>query len=521
MPEFVNPLERLAVTRLLEFLSERTPWYRSLWGIGVVLALEELYEACIAVRQGHLSEAAVKRMAASLQRRVGRDPAFTDAEKYFLRQQICQIPRVEGVAHFGIRALAERVAADYIERVGRTVGQGWTAAEHFARSVAAHVLDAGFSAEYLHLFVKTWLGSSEIVSLTDLCGALQAEMMRNPRREFEVLLAFAAVPALPNGVPESWLKGAAVTGWLRQHHFDTAGVRSPVAVILKVHARDLMGAVQAARNEADRFSSRALIATGKSLKRIPLLWVKGGTEPAPMEESRRGVSVKELFREDRVFSSDASNSVDAAIELMAHLEGSSPPAAIAGGWAAIEGLLADPHDRASAAESLAVLVTCSFPRAELTALSYRAERHCPEQCPDLIGVSSNRERCHVLARLIIEGRVPEMRGMADRAAVARLKKVFLNPGVELLAIRDAIGESFHRLYRQRNLILHGARLDSVALDASLRTAAKLAGAGMDRITHGHYVQRCMPRELVARANLALAVVSRELPLACVDLLEDD
>lgn len=103
MPKAVNPIETLAVVRLLEFLSDRAPWYRSLWGIGVVLAMEELYEACTALRQGHLSEASIRRMASSLQKRVGKHPAFTDAERQFLRQQIHQVPRADGAAHFGIR----------------------------------------------------------------------------------------------------------------------------------------------------------------------------------------------------------------------------------------------------------------------------------------------------------------------------------------------------------------------------------------------------------------------------------
>jgi len=124
-----------------------------------------------------------------------------------------------------------------------------------------------------------------------------------------------------------------------------------------------------------------------------------------------------------------------------------------------------------------------------------------------------------MGELILERRLPEMMRITDQAAVARLSKLFANPKRELQIIRDAIGESFHRLYRQRNLILHGGRLDSVALSASLRTAAKLAGAGMDRITHGHYVQDLRPLELVAKANLALAIMSREDPLACVEMLE--
>lgn len=255
------------------------------------------------------------------------------------------------------------------------------------------------------------------------------------------------------------------------------------------------------------------------MNRLPLLWVAGSSAPVPMREASRGVGVKELFREDRVFSSDASQSVDAALELLAHLESSSAPAAIAGGWAAIEGLLADPSDRSLAADNLATLVTCSFPRAELTALSYRAQRKHPGATQELQGVSVNRERSRLMAQMILEGRVPQLPALADQAAVARLRKLLGNPGPELQTIRDSIDDAFHRLYRQRNLILHGARLDSVALTASLRTVSKLAGAGMDRITHAHYVQRLKPLELVAKANLAIALTSKADPLGCVDLLE--
>lgn len=519
MLALVNPLEKIAVVRLLEFLSDRKPWFRSLWGVGVVLAMEELYEACAAMRQGHLSEGAIRRMASSLQKRVGAHPAFTEAEKLFLRQQLQQVPRPDGPAHFGVRELSTRVSIDYLARWGRAVAAGKFTVEHFSRSVAAHLLDAGFAGRYLHDFIKARLTAPERISLPQLCDVLQAEMSASPRREFEVLLAFTSVPKLVNGVPQAWLQGPAITGWLKENGFDTAGVRSPVAMVLTVSARDAIGAAQAARGEADRYAARALIATGEPLNRLPMLWVKGTTAPASIKEDSRGVGVRELFREDRVFSTEANQSVDAALELLAHLEGSSPPAAVAGGWAAIEGLLADPNDRASAADNLATLVTCSFPRAELTALSYRVQRTHPDDCMELEDVQTNRERSRVVAKMIIEGRMPEMAGVADQAAVARLRKLLSNPGPELQTIREAIGESFHRLYRQRNLILHGARLDSVALTASLRTAAKLAGAGMDRITHGHYVQKLRPLELVAKANLALALVNRESPLACVDLLE--
>lgn len=71
MLTIVNSRDGLAAWRPLEFLSERTSWQRLLWQIEVVLAMEELFEACVASKQGHLGEGSIKRMASSLQKRMG------------------------------------------------------------------------------------------------------------------------------------------------------------------------------------------------------------------------------------------------------------------------------------------------------------------------------------------------------------------------------------------------------------------------------------------------------------------
>jgi hypothetical protein len=145
MATSVNALDNLAVIRLLEFLSDSSPWNRSLWGIGVVLALDELYEACAVMAQGHLSEAAVKRMMSSLNKRVGLHPGFSGAEKKLLHQQLQQVPRPDSVAHYTIRQVSALVSADYLLRWGRVVVSGNFNVELFARSVAGHLLNAGFS----------------------------------------------------------------------------------------------------------------------------------------------------------------------------------------------------------------------------------------------------------------------------------------------------------------------------------------------------------------------------------------
>ncbi|CAE6793831.1 integrase [Paraburkholderia haematera] len=519
MLNLVNPAQRIAFARLHEFFSEQKHWYRSLWGIGTVLAMDELFEACTVMKQGHLSEGSVKRIASSLQKRCALHPGFTTAEKQLLNEQVRQVPRADGVAHFTIRELGQRISSDYLSRWATAVAGNNFRAEHFARHVGAHLLDAGFSSQFFHDWIANRRDAPESITLAELCEELQDVIRSSPPRPFEVLIAVKSMPRLNDVTHTPWLKAAAVTEWLRQNGFETRGVRAAAALIVTVTARDEVGAAHTARNESDRYSARALLATGKPLDLLPSLWVRGGSKEFPMRANSRGVAVSELFRGDRIFASDVGQDVDAALELLAHLEDSSPPAAIAGGWGAIEGLLADPSDRASAADNLATLVTCSFPRAELTALSRRAERIFPNECAELTGIETNRERSRLLAQMILENRMPVMPSVADQAAVARMKKLLSNPNSELQTIKDLIAESFHRLYRQRNLILHGGRMDSVALHASLRTVAKLAGAGMDRITHGHYEQKLRPLELVAKANMALAVIDKASPLDCVDLLE--
>ena len=78
-----------------------------------------------------------------------------------------------------------------------------------------------------------------------------------------------------------------------------------------------------------------------------------------------------------------------------------------------------------------------------------------------------------------------------------------------------------RLYRQRNMVLHGARMDAVALRASLRTAAPLVGAGIDRIIHAHYVGKVAPLPLTARAQIALATIGTEGGPRITTLLDKD
>ena len=107
---------------------------------------------------------------------------------------------------------------------------------------------------------------------------------------------------------------------------------------------------------------------------------------------------------------------------------------------------------------------------------------------------------------------------SDAAAVERMRGVLSAPYLKLHDIQAHATNALLRLYRQRNLVLHWGKTDAVALRASLRTAAPLVGAGMDRIAHAWFVQKIRPLELAARARISLAVIGTRPGTNCLDLL---
>lgn len=522
MSSSVNSNEKKSAYRLLEFFSKNTPWHRSLWGVGLPLAVYELYEAYTVMQQGHLSEGSINRMVSSLLKRFGQNPCVSQAEKQHLRILLHTPIRANSIEHYGLKSLADTISEDYLSRWEQhTSSFPNFSVELFSREVAAYLLDLGFSEQFLYHITINSIHSSDQFSLTNLCNTLQEAVLNNEPKEFKALLAFKKIP-VGHGTGNSsaqWMYREDVTAWLKNNNFSTSKVRAPAAILIKTQARDPIGAAEAVRYEAERYAARARLGTGKPLDFTDYFWIENHSTPFPLIEESRGVRVKGLNRENMIFQNDSSLNINAALELLAHLEHSSPSAAVSGGWAAIEGLLSSPNNRSTAADNLAILTACSFPRAELTQLSYSLEKEYPSQYLELKNAQSNKQRCLILAAMIQQDTFPKLCFETDMVSLDRLKKLLTNPKSQLQTIQNEISDSFHRLYRQRNLILHGARLNSVSLMASLRTVSKLTGAGLDRITHSFYTQNTNPLELVAKTKLALATLNEKPNIECLNLLE--
>lgn len=520
MLKAVNEFDQITAARLVELLAPATPWNRSLWSLNTILTLREVLEAAEANRAGILGDDSVKKLGTLATRLVGQDAGILPEEKRLLNDSLHTSPRYDGLDYHTVAQLVDQIERDYIMRWAEAVSSNHLLKpERTARSIAAYLLDRGLSAELLlSWFTKCLYQDPAEMNLVEILNLVQAELVARPLNDFEVLVAFKNSPKSASGFPKGWMKSDALSHWLRENQFPVANVRPSGGLTLTIKARDASGAAQLAAERIDHFVARSSVATNEPLDPWPNIWVRGEKVASSSGARPRGVRVKALYREDQLFS-ESDSAVDAAIELLAHLESSSASAAIAGGWAAIEALLAEPNNRSGAAESLASIVACSFPRAELTVLSYIAERTCLDLQDKLHACKENRDRAMIIAHSISRGHTLNLQRHSDRAALLRMQKLLRSPSKVLFDLQSHVADSFYRLYRQRNLVLHGGKTNGVALSGSLRTASKLVGAGMDRIAHAWYVRNMRPIELAARSKSAIRLVPEGDPSACVNLLE--
>jgi hypothetical protein len=516
----VNAYNDHVSARLTDFFNAGTQWHRRLWCVGLSLALAEALEASEAVRNGVLSTESLRAFASSIMFTSGLDPgAGNDQQKQLLHHALRSDFRFLGLDYYTVRDLRLSIHDLYLQRWAEAIEAPvpLPRPERTARSIASHLLDLGFSSDYLH---RWWTYKSKHEpgdrTLAELIADAHQLALR-PRKKYSTLIAFEEVPKT-NSVPRGWIDAPSVSNWLARYGFENRDIRQKGGILVTDEATDPTAAVEAAQEMIEKLASRAAVGVTGSLKPSSQAWVAGEKAPFKLTRQRRVVQIHTLHRENQIYSDAVPSKVDAAIELLAPLTSSSPGVAVAGGWAAIEALLSDPNDRGSAAERMAALVACSIPRAELTPLSYAVQKGGGAIANQLNGVTENRDRCELLARAILDGGPVSLSAASDIAALSRLQRILESPDTRMKDLQSHLDAGFRRLYRQRNLVLHGGKTSAIALRSCTRTIAPLVGAGMDRIAHGWFVEGIEPLELVARAKIRLALLGPQDAVKCVDLL---
>lgn len=504
------------IARLLEFFHRRKPWHRRLWGIGTVLALDEVGEyGHLCLDGAHQSSDGLRFVVATVRREVQRDPGLRDLagelETVLSQLDVASPSKVKPGVIAELEHLARRANDGYLASWSQATFP--TPVEFTSRAIASHLLDRGFSGDHLH----RWLSakSASIGAVADLAHLAEEMVHEMPTRGYAVFIPCARprIGTTDDGGQDPWLDGPEAARWLESNVPGNEARRHNGGFVYSVTALDPWAAVDSALETFHRTASRVRVARAASDELRPDGWIRvAGVERADFQARtpRRQVEIGSLERQGVVYDVDrASQSpIDDALELASYLEGTGTGAAVIGGWAAIEGLLIRPAEGSHylAADRLAALVACSVPRAELTPLSYAHERNAHDALAnDLKAADSNRARVELVEAHLATTPTLDLNNAEDAAALDRIVSMKNNPQWELNRVKDYVTESLRRLYNQRNLVMHAGTTASVVLDATLRTAPSLVGAGLDRLAHAHFSSggKADPLDLVARAEVEL------------------
>ena len=509
--------------RVLEFFGNEIPWFRRLWNTGFSLTLAEVLEGSEAVRRSVLNKGGFREFTQTAWKHFAQDCALPLPEQKRLVQScLTDDLQFESLDFFQLKELHSDLSREYLLRWAEVLhtGNGLPGVERTARAIASHLLDSGLSRQMLHRWWSCEVTRERVEkTLAEIVEAAHALVGQAPTN-FEILVVLTRASKNAQANMANGLTAREVSKWLRAKGYSVANLRQQGGILLQVVSSDPWSAAEIAIGQVRTFANRIAIGTKEGrLETLDHVWVTGTMEPIPVGPRSRGVDVLALRRENKLYPQTLQSSiVDAALELVEPLDTGPAGPAVAGGWAAIEALLCAPGEsRSNAAGRLATIVALSYPRAELTTLSYRIKDKSLVAMLDTL--TKNRERAELLAEWIEKRQALGGLNASDFAATRRLTQMVQTPGAALRDIRAHIESSVLRLYRVRNLVLHGGSVDAVALKACLRTVAPLVGAGLDRVAHAWYVEGLAPIELAARAATRIELVGTSAGKNLCHLLE--
>ncbi|GAA4015370.1 hypothetical protein GCM10022247_42800 [Allokutzneria multivorans] len=521
------------LARLLELADHRSSWNRALWQLGSVASIRECLEYNELVRDEVSSLEGLQYVAQFTAEQVKQDPgcgadAIKDLVETHLAVNAKSAPK--GLAEASIQkleVLATRINNRYLlEWVDIIEGGKLSLAsatgvsvELAARSVASHVFDGGLSGDHVHGWLLSLQKRSEEAG-GDFRGAL-SEFMKDahaallvPPREWRVLVPFARLPGdLIRSLQEVHLSAERL-----DEYCDLAGLkrerRGAGALWLKVCARDEYAAIAQADALVRKLIARVKVggdvasASGRAALESEGKWRTLRTWQ-PVAKLPSIVRHDLIFSQVQAFPTEAAR-LDDALELLSVLDESTSWASVSSAWAAVESLLAPGQRRSAvtAADRLAAIVTCSYPRAELTNLAWvwKGKGH-DRVAAQLASAATSNRRLTIIHRHLLSHDVPPAVAKADPVGAARALELVRNPKPVLDRVQRYLQSSLRRLYNQRNRVMHSASSDSVALPATLRTTPGLVAAGVDRIVHAvHARPSISPLALAARAEIELSLL---------------
>jgi hypothetical protein len=495
-----------------------------------VLGLHEVVEYSRVRREANLPTEGLKFVAGRMRREIALDPGSAP----FLEdidQILERADRISPSDENRLEHLAHRVDDAYLDRWAVAMGtEPPPAVERTSRSVAAHLLDKGFSPDHLYRWLDADRHSHDRPDLVRILRHAEHMCKTTAARSYEVVVP-CFIPGQPNRLPAAvrWMDAETTAQRIKELNPDSK-LRQGGAFVINVIERDPWAAVEAGKDLIARVAARVQVGRPgtETLRTTGIAFVSGNPREFELQPPRRQLDIHALHRQGAIFDVDPVDfhALDDALELAAYLETGSAGAAVTGGWAAVEGLLLYLGEKSHvmAADRLAGVVACSVGRAELTPLAFQHQSNANDdlatELQEMGNVSSSYDRVRLVEQHLRAGGTLVLNSTSDVAALDRVVAMITDTKNELSRIRDYVGDTFRRLYNQRNLVMHGGSFRSVVLPATLRTAPALVGAGLDRIVHAQLRSEhpLTPLALAARAEVELSLLGTDGASWIVDLL---
>ncbi|NMR30541.1 hypothetical protein [Crystallibacter degradans] len=534
-----NTLQETVVLRMIELIDVRSPWNRSLWQLGTIQSVREVLECAQATWSGAINSShALEYVSERCRSQVSADVGIgAQAVRDLLAQKLellappkKTLPKSAGIVlTTEIEELALRASRDYLSRWNTHVATAELTSgtvEQTARLVLTHMLDDGFDGKHLHGFLKATLATTTAKALETVI-LRGHEMCREPENTYSFAVPIQSgnrareVASLQNlllDIDEFREEASKIpNAGPKANVFHRIVSQDSAAVIeLSFQARDPHAATSKLHERLMKIEQRATVGRGvtRALGFSPIVLDRTNKKLRDFYFGTKPMIVPSLDRHS-LYTDTLDAQLDNALGLLSSVRDLSSVASVAMLWAAVEGLLGHPGAAGiDAADGLAAVVACSFPRAELEDLLRKEIRQeiLDSGLKQSLEKAQGSDKARTLLDSLKEHGSNMFLHLEDRASAERVLQIDADPAGTIARIEGYFKDVFRRLYYQRNFVMHAAKFDSVSLASAIRSAPKLVAAGVDRVVHVHaqYVRLPVPPlALASRARNEIAMLGQD------------
>lgn len=478
------------VPRMLELTSRNTPWHRRCWRAGTLEVVEETLRE---LRIPGTREKALNELRAYMVTALGRDPAVSTEQKEGLKSIVKNIgPNSDETSH------DVNVAAYYLQDLRDTYLLNWAHlfrdptkmgkldVEGTAKRIVSHLLYCGLPASSVYVVIDSWRSSDDERNFSDLLEELDVKA-KTELKHFSFAVPVSRMPAFLRTAdrPSEWLTAQQMKRWKHKHAPNEPLLRHQGGFLLTVQARDVNGAAIVAQRQLAQLSFKFQSGSNNHFTILPTMWSQEKGTAFPTRREIQTFKLRAFQRANVLHHLEIGMKVRNILAIVEPLQTQDSHVAIVNGWMAIESLLVDAGEEDwKAAERMAYIVAASYFRAEMTWLARNYSEKYEKQCSTAKLIKDSElsaDRIRLMGEVICKEDSFELLDPRDQLAIRKIRETVENPAAAFSRTRDILKREFLRMYRKRNLIVHGGRVLDDGVDSDADKVIPLLIAGIDQL----------------------------------------